>query len=160
MKITSNASELHKQLLEIQAKVKRKLEGMVRGFAYSIAMEAINKTPLGDSEQYARYYKARTEWPQVEGLARGNWQYSESGPVFRLIAGQDSGNAALDQVEVAAMQYKLGDSFSIGNATPYIMALENGYSRLQAPQGITNPTMQAIQVAYKTDLQSFYDSTK
>jgi hypothetical protein len=156
MNVSANIEDLAKQLQELEKQVEKKLEGMVRGFALSIAESAVDNTPIGDSVKYAGYYQSRTDLPQVEGLSKGNWSYAEGEPVLRRIAGQDAGNAALDGIETNLLQYKLGETFAIGNAVPYIGELENGYS-LQAPAGIMNPTMQHISGTYATDLVRLYD---
>jgi len=74
MKITLDTSALLKQLTDIHTEAIRKMEFMVREFSYKLTMRAVLNTPLGDSDKYASYYRAREYLPQEEGLARGNWQ--------------------------------------------------------------------------------------
>ncbi len=157
MKITCNTSKLQKQLQQLKLDVTRKLENMVREFAYHVSLSAIANTPIGNSVTYRKYYEARTDLPQVEGLSKGNWQYGNS-PNFSLrkIAGQSAGAAALDNILVAAEGYKLGQKFYIGNATPYIMALENNHSPQTQGQGIMQPTLNTIQGVYSLQLDDYY----
>ncbi len=159
MRITCNTSGLQKQLEQIRKEVTRKLKAMVVEFAYNVSLSAVANTPLGDSITYRRYYEARQGLPQIEGLARGNWQYSEStsGVSLKLIAGLASGEAASDGVAASAgAYYKLGDTFYIGNAAPYISALENNYSRQTQGQGISQPTLNTVMQVYSFRLDDYY----
>ena len=135
----------------------KRLEQMVRGFAYEFSLRAIENTPLGDSEKFARYYKARTALPQVEGIARGNWQFSTD-PSFtlQLNAGQFSNEVALDTVEYTSQAYVLGATFYIGNSAPYIDDLESNYSSQTNGNGIMQPTLNDITGAYSVDFQRHY----
>ena len=153
-----DTADLLKQLEELEKTITRKLEATVRDFAEEIARAAIYKTPRGSLEQFASYYEARTTWPQVPGLAQGNWQYTEGVPTFRLIAGPVSGEAALDGVMVNSQGYKLGENFYIANSTPYIGMLEQG-SSAQAPAGIMNPTEMVVK-AYSINLKQAFDAAK
>lgn len=156
--ITADTSKLEKQLAEYKLQVERKLKHMVTSFAHRIADYAISKTPIGDSVKYAGFYQARTDLPQVEGLAQGNWQFSHSpNGNLQLIAGQGSGGAALDILETKAASYKLGDTFYILNPTPYIGMLENNYSRQTGFDGISEPTIALVMSTYSIDLKHYYD---
>lgn len=156
--ITADITELEKQLEQYKAEVERKLKFMVVNFGERIAEYAINNTPLGDSVTYARYYQARNDLPQVEGIARGNWQfsYTKDGNL-QLIAGQASGEVALDVFAAKSASYKLGQSFYVSNAAPYIGALEADFSGQTNGQGIIRPTMDTIAATYAIDLKNFYD---
>lgn len=157
--LTFNTDALLKSLREAHTDAVFKMERMVRGFAYQLTLRAIENTPLGDSDVYARYYNARTNLPKVEGLARGNWQFDKNGSLtLQIIAGQSSGEVALDLVEMASSSYKLGDRFFIGNATPYISALEADHSPLTNGEGIMQPTLTDITGAYSVDFQRLYAS--
>ena len=158
MKITLDTSALLKELQQYHTDAIRKMEFMVRSFSYKLTMRAIENTPLGDSDKFAKYYKARTYLPQEEGIARGNWQFSIN-DVFnlQLISGEASGNEALDHEKSQAMVYKLGDTFYIGNAAPYISALEADHSIQTSGKGIMQPTMDDITGAYSADFQYYYN---
>ena len=156
--LTFDTTALLKSLKEAHTDAVLRMERMVRGFAYQLTLRAIENTPLGNSKGvYARYYNARTNLPQVEGLARGNWQFDENGSLtLQIIAGQASGEVALDLVEMASSRYRLGDSFFIGNAAPYISALEADYSPQTNGEGIMKPTLADITGAYSVDFQRLY----
>lgn len=156
MEISCNTEEL---LLSIQAFHKEaveRLERMTRRFAYRISQDAINNTPLGDSKRFFKYYQQRTFLPKEEGLARGNWQYDTDGNFsLKLVSGQDSGNQALASIASSSSSYKLGQTFYIGNSTPYIIALEKGYSP-KASGGILKPTVNDIQNLFSFDYAGAY----
>lgn len=156
--ISADTSKLEKQLAEYKLQVERKLKHMVTSFAYRIADYAISKTPIGDSVKFAGYYQARTDLPQVEGLAQGNWQFSTSpNATLQLIAGQGSGGAALDVLLNRAGSYKLGDTFYIVNPTPYIGLLEKNHSKQTGFDGISEPTIALVMSTYSIDLKHYYD---
>lgn len=156
--ISADTSKLEKQLAEYKLQVERKLKYMVASFAYRIADYAIDNTPIGDSVKFARYYQARTDLPQVEGLSKGNWQFSTSpNATLQLIAGQGSGGAALDVLLHKAANYKLGDTFYIVNPTPYIGLLENNRSNQTFGNGIYKPTIALVMSTYSIDLKHYYD---
>jgi len=149
---------------ELEAYLKettRKLENMVRGFAYEISKTAIENTPLGDVEQYLELYQSREQYAGLEpiaGFARGSWQVSKTGQfVFQEYYTASSGDKALDLIKTSMGLYKLGQTFYIGNNAYYIEALENGYSKVHAPLGIKAPTLDAVMKAYKADLKRYYD---
>lgn len=155
--IKASTSKVEEQLAKFKLEVERKLKHMVTKFAYEIAQTAIENTPLGDSITYVRYYKARTDLPQVEGIARGNWQFSfDRNAGVQIIAGQASGEAALDVFEAKSGAYKLGQTFYILNAAPYIGALEADSSPQTNGMGIVKPTINTVMSAYKINLQEYY----
>jgi hypothetical protein len=137
------------------------LENVAKGLAFELTERAIENTPLGDSNKYARYYQARQSLPQVEGLARGNWQFSgDSNFSLQIIAGKASGETALNIVESTSNNYVLGSTFYIGNATPYIGDLEADYSPQTNGHGIISPTISDITGAYQVNYQYYYDKGK
>jgi len=136
----------------------KRLEQMVRGFAYEFSLRAIENTPLGDAGKYWEYYSARTDLPQEEGLARGNWQFStDSSFALQLISGQDSGTVASDNIKRTSQAYTLGSTFYIGNSTPYIDDLEANSSYQTNRAGIMAPTVDDITGAYSVDFQMHYN---
>ena len=158
--IELDVSVLLDELVKYKSEVDRKLENMVRGFAYTISQTAIQNTPLGNSEEFFKLYQYRQQrlglQPQ-EGFAKGSWQVSPSGEFsIQQLYTVTSGSAALALVKTNLSSYKLGQDLYIGNKGYYIRALENGYSD-QAPLGIMQPTLEQILSTYMTDLKRFYD---
>ena len=157
MLITSNAAEIAKQVEEYKKEVRRKLESMVRGFAAELTFKATAATPMGNSAQYGGLYLHRKpSWlPNVEGFARGSWQFSMGpSPNVQILPGRSSGSDAYSKAQADAMQYSLGKTFYIINKGPYIGYLDAGSSR-QAPSGIMSQ-LQAPQI-YSINLQYHYD---
>lgn len=148
----SNTDELVKQLEEYSKEVERKLKGMVHDFAVEVLESASNNTRLGDAEKYAAWYERRrkaTGWKAEEGMAQGGWVIALDGtPAFVQRYGVDSTAEAVDDAMQEADAYKLGQSFVIGNAVPYVgqFALE-----------IKNPTIDQITTVIESDLKRYYD---
>lgn len=156
--LTADSSALADSLKKAELEIQRRLVGMVNKFARDFVEGAVSKTPIGDSQKFASYYQARTTLPQVEGLSRGNWQIKHT-PDFQtlLIAGPASGEAAADQSELYMQaRYKLGDTFYVGNATPYIGMLENNSSIQTGGRGIAAPTIDLVTRIYQHQLDDYY----
>lgn len=151
--ITADVSKALESLKKAHAEIVRRMENMVRGFAYEFAMTAVSNTPLGDDEKYFKLYQRRTYLQPIAGFAQGSWQYSSTPNLVE----QDiySGNEALAKIKSKLAGYKLGESFTIGNTGPYINSLNNGYSS-QAPEGIVKPTIDQIMSVYKINLVRYY----
>jgi len=158
--IKASTTKIEQQLAEYKATVERKLKHMVTKFAYEIAQTAIGFTPLGDASEGSRYewlYKLRTDLPQEEGIARGNWRFSFDKNVdVQEISGKDSGSEALRLFQSQASAYKLGQTFYILNSAPYISALEVDSSLQTNGQGIEKPTNDLVMATYKANLQEYY----
>ncbi len=163
MQITVNTDELLKQMEQHILDTVNRMENMVRGFAYEVSLVAIDNTPLGDAEQYQKLYQRRFIRyglaPQ-EGFAQGSWQVAfDNNLDFQELYGPNSGNTAAGSIKTHMLNYKLGDSFVIGNTGPYIVKLEAGYSD-QAPEGIMQPTVDSIMLTYKSDLVRYFNQGK
>ncbi len=159
--ISVDASTVMKELEEYLKETTRKLEHMVRGFAYQISQTAIENTPLGDANKYFELYQSREEYAglePVEGFARGSWQVSKTGQfVFQEYYTANSGDKALSLIKTSLGLYKLGQNLYIGNNAYYIDSLENGSSKEKAPLGIMQPTVDNILKSYQVDLKRLYN---
>ena len=153
--ISIDVSKLVQELKDYKIEVQKRLENMVRGFTYEFAMIAIDNTPLGDDEKYLALYKRRTYLQPQAGFAQGSWQVPAD--MNGTLEQQDlySGSAALSAIRTHMLNYKLGETFVLGNTGPYIAQLENGYSN-QAPDGIMAPTIDQMLAAYKVNLTRYY----
>lgn len=157
MEVKFDTSKLLAQLQAFQIEATRRMEKMVEGFVYQLTMRAIDNTPMGDSARFLEYYQARTGLPQEEGIAQGNWQYSKDGTFqLQLFSGKQSGLDALIKVRSEAASYKLGETIYVGNAAPYINALEGNSSIQTNGKGIIRPTLEQITGAYAVNLQYYY----
>lgn len=162
----SNTDELAKQLEEYSKEVERRLKNMVEQFAVDVLHSAAVNTPLGDSDKFAAFYQRRlseeTGLLDIEGLAQGSWQIDLDGNLTftnsRDSYGRDSASTATNKAKLAVQGYRLGESFVVGNAAPYIGDLENNSSPQTNGQGIMNPTIQEIQAAMESDLKRYYDA--
>jgi len=162
----SNTDVLSKQLEEYSLDVQRRLKNMVAGFAREVSLAASNDTPVGSNDmfiehsRYHNYYldrKNKHGIPIEPGFHSGAWQYTETGnPTFTPVIFSKE-NAADDNFNEAESSYKLGDDFYIAATGPGYSALENG-SSLQAPSGITAPTLAAIESAHQADFKKYYDA--
>lgn len=153
--IKTNAGQVAIALDNYAKDVEHRLERMVRGFITELAVTAIDATPVGDSQIYEKLYKlrfARTGLQPIEGLAQGAWTVSMNPTIpFNENYGVNSGSAASTSVIQGLQTYQLGQTVYLGNKTPYIGALENGYSN-QAPNGISKIVM----AVYRPDLIRYY----
>ena len=73
--ISADVAKVLEELKAYHADTVRRMENMVRGFAYIISQTAIENTPIGDAEQYIKLYElrqGRTGLEPVEGFARGS----------------------------------------------------------------------------------------
>ena len=162
----SNIDEVAKQLEEYSLDVQRRLKNMVAGFAREVSLAASNNTPVGSNDmfiehsRYHNYYldrKNKYGIPIEPGFHSGAWQYTETDtPTFTPVIFSKE-NAADDNFNEAESSYKLGDDFYIAATGPGYYALENG-SSLQAPSGITAPTLAAIESAHQADFRKYYDA--
>ena len=156
--ITTNASDIAKEIEAYAQDVERRLQNMVKGYVTELAVTAIDATPHGDDVKYRALYQRRTDLQPIDGLAQGAWvvTYDPNIP-FVQNYGDSSGTAAKTSVEAGLRNFKLGYTVHLGNATPYIGILEAGRTgpgqgSTQAPDGITSIVMEA----FKPDLVRYY----
>jgi hypothetical protein len=89
--------------------------------------------------------------PVDTGRARGNWQVTIGSPK----QGHDwerkdkGGSATIDQGRSTVNELSSPGTVYITNNLPYILALENGRSSTQAPQGMVRLTLDRIGLQFK-----------
>jgi hypothetical protein len=88
--------------------------------------------------------------PVDVGRARGNWFPSINNPsnAVDLEAKDKSGEKSVSRLTSTARNAKLGDTVWFTNNLPYILALENGHSQKQAPDGMVDVNLNAVQAFY------------
>ena len=124
--ITADISDLEQQLDSYIEEIENKAEEAVRKFAYTAVQRLIRVSPYGDSKRFRNYYKRRNKkdgrYPLEEGMLRANWDISINGSPESIdfVSGSRQGEHALYDVYTKMLQYKLGDTFSFYNITPYI----------------------------------------
>jgi len=172
---SADVTDLLKSLEDYRNQVVKKLKATINTVMYEWSSEVIRITPLGntDSPQNTRRYGMRESmynWSPKAGLTRGNWMFGLNSDSITFDSSSfDSGSGTLKASLSTVMHgYKLGDTITLGNATPYILTpginntlfnrakgrLEGGYS-LQAPNGLKAPTLEAIQRLYKIPFDRF-----
>lgn len=154
--ITADTDPLVKSLEKAQAEIERKLLGMVSEFALKFTDVAVQATPIGDSVEYARLYQQRLDpLPKEEGMSRANWNLMDVNDFYPIY----SVNQSLPYSDAKSYMnsyYKLGETFYLGNATPYIGLLENNASPQTAGNGISQPILDQILNVYQYRLDDYY----
>ena len=158
--ISADVSKVLEELKAYHQDTIRRMENMVRGFAYIISKTAIENTPLGNSEEYFKLYElrqGRIGLEPKEGFARGSWQVNTSGQFsIQELYTVNSGSTALALIKTNLENYKLGQTLYIGNKGFYIRQLENNYSNQTNEMGIMQPTLDSIMQTYQVDLQRLF----
>lgn len=161
MHVSIDFTAAKKSLDEYLRVVERKLNNMVRGFAYEISSQAIAHTPLGNSEEFIERYKERQQrfgLNPVEGYARGSWQVKkDSNFTVQEIYGVQSGTTALTAISASLSAITFKDNIFIGNRGYYIALLEGNYSQQTQNLGIMKPTQDAVMASYAIDMKTLYD---
>lgn len=181
LSIKMDSSALLKSIQKYKEEVQRKLVGMVQLFSYNITVEAINQTPYGSiinpntGELNTLYFiPARSEVYHLQpypGHAKGGWILSFGNSSRNRMGAPASSEEAENtkiSAELAAKDYKLGETIYITNNIPYVAnsgipwdkfgSLESGYS-LQSPLGISTPTIDSIMNVYAQNLKEYYDAS-
>lgn len=161
MIVSTDSSKLQKSFAEFSRAFERKLNNMVRGFAYEISSQAIQNTPLGNAAEFINRYmerQVRFGLNPVEGYARGSWQVKKDSQfTTQEIYGVQSGKTALTAISASLSSITFKDNIFIGNRGYYIALLENNYSSQTNNLGIMKPTMQSVVATYAIDMKSLYD---
>ena len=123
----------------------KKAEGnadiVIRKTMVDIGKSLVDRTPVGDPTKWERPESAPPGY--VGGHARANWQHS-TGTLktneFDDIDGKrwDEHNVSEMRIQesLAATIKKKDQVHFMSNSVPYILALEDGHSRKQAPKGM------------------------
>lgn len=162
--ITVDTSALLKDLEKLHKDVVRRLENVVSGFAYEFILILGSNTPIGDEEaiqrvgRYRSAYKLRMERMGIDmhaGYHQGSWQFSLDTNLGFSPLITDVQSSANDGRNFAQSSYRLGEPFYIGANTPGMEALEFGYSP-QAPDGISDISIQQMMQTYQIDVLKYY----
>lgn len=176
--ISVDTSKTSDDLQKYIADVERRLKNMVAGFAYRIALEAEQATPIGKADivetgvnnydsltnaekNYFAYYQGRAKAypgyaPFEVGYHKSAWRYSENGN-FEMIQGSPLYNAPDMVYDEASVSYKLGDTFFIG-AKGFGGVDNDSFKVLEGTDSkITGPAMAEIMMVYQVDLKKYYN---
>jgi len=153
--IKADTSDLEKYLDNYINEFETKAEQAVRDFAHDTVVGLIRVSPYGDSIRFEDYYKNRlAPLPKEEGMLRANWKINlnKAGETVSYVAGSRKGENSLNNEYYTMLNYKLGDSFSFYNITPY---LEHIHSQ-QAPEGVAAKATNALMLIYsKSNLNEY-----
>ena len=162
MIVSSNSTKFLESFKKVQETFERKLNSVVRGFAYSISEEAIKHTPLGNAKQYKKLYKKRQQLLGLdpeEGFARGSWQVSTDGQfTVQSLYGIDSGSRSLALVSAKLSGMTINNTkIYIGNRGYYIGMLEANHSQQTMGLGIMKPTQAMVLSSFAIDVKALYE---
>lgn len=156
--LSVDTSGLADSLKKAEQEIQRRLLGMVHKFTTNFTEVAVRKTPIGDdSEQgFKSWYDTRTPpLPQSAGMSRANWQVMDTDD-FVVIYGTSQDLPKADVDSYFGSFYKLGETYYLGNATPYIRMLENNHSHQTEGQGIKQPVINEVLNIYQYRLDDYY----
>jgi hypothetical protein len=154
--IAVDTSKLESSLVNAEAEIRRKLLGMVEKFTLNFTQVAVNKTPIGDDITFRSLYDSReAPLPQEAGMSRANWNINEVDDFYPIYS-TDQNLPYSDASRYMNSFYKLGETYYLGNATPYIRMLENNYSIQTQGQGIMEPILDQIMNVYQYNLDDYY----
>lgn len=132
--------------LDLAAYAKRtgqKVDDAVREVVKECARQVDRRSPVGNSELWAANISraARGLPPLPKGYIGGHFrinnQYRFGIPPRNIVEGTDpTGTTALSAMVDSINASPAGGVHYVSNNVPYAEALENGHSRVQAPQGI------------------------
>lgn len=153
--ITSNADEIAKELQKYAEDVERKLKAMVAGFAGDMVESASTRTKAIDAnllstEKWQGIYEARQEKyriPIEPGYHAGAWKYVDGQLTFDNPSIRSTSEASSDAVADARVQYKLGQTFSIGLIGPAAAYAGPDFSSIEP----------VILTAYSSNIKRYFD---
>lgn len=153
--LTIETSKLVNQLKQLQEEIENKLEGMVQKWTVDVSEYVIAGTPIGSYEKYGWLYDMRDELEPIPGLSRGSWQVSLDGDlIFKNVY---NGDLAVSDIAGDIARYRLGQTYYIGNTTPYVEQLEgNGRTPQLEIGGFQRLQNEAVS-AYNLNLKTYYD---
>ena len=181
--IKVTASQTAESLRKAQTEIKRKLERMVSKFSEELTRQASMSTPVGDADKiaeglaedissngkvtgntrnkYYNYYASRflNKDLQIEiapGFHSGAWVYSPDQNIEFDSRIFETEEASYEALQSAESMYNLGETFYVGATGPGFEQLEQGYSH-KAPNGIMQPTLDAVELLYQMDMKRIYE---
>ena len=124
------------QIKNFANKSKKNSDLLVRKTVLDIGTRLVERTPVGD----ASYWQSKPPAGYVGGHARANWSHSEGDLNTREFDTIDaSGGASIGRIVTSVPVKAAGKVHYIQNSVPYIVPLEDGWSR-QAPNGMVAVT--------------------
>jgi len=154
--IEVDTSKLEKSLSDAEVEIQRKLLGMVKKFTLNFTEVAVEKTPIGNDVLFRSFYDRReAPLPQEAGMSRANWNINEADDFYPIYS-TDQSLPYSDAGRYMNSFYKLGETYYLGNATPYIRMLESNHSPQTQGEGIMQPVIDQIMNIYQYNLDDYY----
>ena len=116
---------------------KVKMNEITRKVVFDMGTRVMERTPVGD----ASYWKNPPPPGYVGGHARANWSHSDGILVAQEYGAIDkTGQVSMNRIRDSVPKDAAGRIHYLSNSVPYIIRLEDGYSR-QAPNGMVSLTV-------------------
>jgi len=126
------------QLKAFSEKVLDRMDFVVRKIGLDLDSRLVMRSPVGDGDQWEKPPPPG----YVGGRFRANWIADIGSPNLETTDDADpSGSATNKRNATKIMSAKAGDVLFLTNSLPYSIALEEGHSRRQAPEGIVAVTL-------------------
>lgn len=116
-------------------KAKRNSQDVVKKIVLDMARRIVERSPVGD----ATYWKNPPPPGYVGGRFRANWQHGTGTMPKEQF--QEVANVSMARVESSVNKANPFSVHYIVNNLPYSLAIENGWSWHQAPQGVVGLTV-------------------
>lgn len=136
---------------EINNYAKRLLPAQFKKFFLLIGFDALRmivmNTPVGNTALWKKPPPAGSGY--TGGRARGNWLVSINEHSEQEVQREDGeGDSTISEGEQIMQGVRPGDVINITNNVPYIVALEEGHSSVQAPQGMVALAFEVLRQKY------------
>jgi len=157
--VTVDTADLEKSIDTYVDLLTKALKNSVTQVMYGTANAIVENTPVGDTDTYYKLYLKRFQaegWDIEEGMLLANWGFhinTDEG-YFNKDIRDTQGDLVTNSIREVMAEYKLGDSITASNYTPYALSIENGQSA-QAPNGTVKPAEQALLDIYKIQFKDF-----
>jgi hypothetical protein len=125
-----------KDLKKFSNKYEKKADLVVRKVVFDVGGRVVRRTPVGDPV----YWKSPPPPGYVGGRARANWQHGMVLKTNELDKTDKNGSTTISSILRSIPADASGKVHFISNNVPYIIRLENGWSK-QAPAGMAAVTV-------------------
>lgn len=124
------------------AKAKGNTGKVVRQVVIDLGTGIIKENPVGD----ANYWISKPPPGYVGGGSRANWQYGNNVmPSGTIDAVDPSGTKTIAALTDGVLSSEPAAIHWVANGLPYIVRLEDGWSKRQAPNGMVKKTIARFQ---------------
>lgn len=89
-----------------------------------------------------------TETPVDTGRLRGNWQASVGSPAKGELNVEDKEGTKTQAAAAKVLSVSVPDTLYLSNNLPYAQAIEYGWSKVKAPEGMVRVSIQNVIAAF------------